>query len=105
MNRNGKNSYIDFLLSNGKTVKLTLTFGKLNVLKSVDNAKYQQFNKIMAGKSEEILDLVTVIYVAYWCANFGQDNLLKEKDFIELVPFDMLEIERTFNALTKPKKK
>lgn len=105
MNNNAKNTFIDFLLNDGKTVKLTLTFGKLNVLKSVDNAKYQQFNKIMSGKSDEILDLVTVIYVAYWCANFGKENMLNEKDFIELVPFDMLEIERTFNALTKPKKK
>lgn len=100
-----KNSFIEFELNNEEVVNLTLTFGKLNILKSVNNELYQKFNKIFYGKSEDMMDMVTMIYVAYWCANFGKEDMYKEQDFIDLVPFDFVEIERTFNALTRPKKK
>lgn len=100
-----KNTLLDFKLEDGNIVKLTLTFGKLNVLKSVNNALYQKFNKILSGKSEEFLDLVDVIYVAYWCANFGNEKLISQKDFIELVPFDIPTIKEAFDILTHVKKK
>lgn len=100
-----KNTFIEFTLNNEEVVNLTLTFGKLNILKSVNNELYQKFNKIFYGKSEDVMDMVTMIYVGYWCANFGKDDLHKEQDFIELVPFDLVEIERTFKGLTQPKKK
>ena len=96
----------EFVLNNGETVTLSLSFGRLNLLKKLDLELYDRFNKILYGKSEDILDLVTIIYVGYWCANFGKaDKLYKEDDFIELVEFNTLEIKRTFNALTQPKKK
>lgn len=101
------NTYKEFKLTNNEVVKLTLTFGKLNVLKGYDNNLYTRFNKILSGKSEDILDLTTIIYVAYWCYNFSiekKNEMYKEQDFLELVPFDMNEIKRTFNALTQPKK-
>lgn len=101
------NTFKEFVLTNGEKVKLTLTFGKLNVLKSYDNALYTKFNKILAGKSEDILDLTTIIYVAYWCYNFSvekKNDIYKEQDFLELVPFDINSIKQSFNALTQPKK-
>lgn len=100
-----KNTFIDFELLNDEVVTLTLTFGKLNLLKSVNNTLYSKYNNIVYGKSEDMLDMVTIVYVAYWCANFGKDKLYKEEEFIELVPFDMVEIKRIFNQLTQPKKK
>lgn len=100
-----KNTLVDFQLNDGRVVKLTLTFGKLNLLKSVNNELYTRYNEIIYGKREDLLDMVTIIYVAYWCANFGQEGLLKEDDFIELVPFDMPEIQRAYNSLMRPKKK
>lgn len=105
MEKDAKNTTLDYVLNNGNTVKLTLTFGKLNVLKSVNNQLYEKFNKIVNGKSDEILDLVTIIYVAYWCANFGKDGILTESEFIDLVPFDLLDIKKVFTTLTQPKKK
>ena len=98
----------DFTLENGENVKLGLNFAKLNLLKKMNIELYNRFNSILYGKSEDILDLVTIIYVAYWCYNFNGFNnneLYKEDDFIELVGFDTLEIQRTFKAITQPKKK
>lgn len=101
-----KNSYQEFELENGETVRMTLTFGKLNVLKSINNQLYERYNKILYGKSEDILDMVTLMYVAYWCANFNlSDSLYNENEFIDLVPFDFTEIKRVYTALTQPKKK
>lgn len=100
-----KNTVIDFTLNTEEVVKLTLTFGKLNLLKSVNNELYTRYNEISHGKREDILDMVTIIYVAYWCANFGNEEMHTEKEFIELVPFDIPEIQRKYKELLEPKKK
>ena len=100
-----KNTLIDFQLNNEEVVKLTLTFGKLNVLRSVNNELYTRYNEIIYGKREDIMDMVTIIYVAYWCANIGNDNKHNEDEFIDLVPFDLPEIQRKYSELMKPKKK
>lgn len=102
-----KNTYQKFTLTSGEEVDLTLTFGKLNVLRSRNNELYTRYCQLLFGKSEDILDMVTLIYVAYWCANLtlSKDKLYSEDEFIELVPFDLPEIKRVFTSLTQPKKK
>lgn len=101
-----RNTYLDFTLNNEQTVKLTLTFGKLNILKSVNNDLYNRFNRVLYGKSDDMLDLVAIVYAAYWCANYNMvDKLYSEQEFIELVPFDMDELKSVFTTLTQPKKK
>lgn len=103
---NPKNSYIPFELTDGTKVNLTLTFRKLNLMKSVNPSLYERFNRIVSGKTEEILDLVTAIYAAYWCANYGGDKkIMSEADFVDLTPFDILKISAVFKELTQPKKK
>lgn len=100
-----KNTLREFELTNGEVVNLTLTFGKLSALKSINPTLYAKYNRIMNGKSEDILDIATVVYVAYWCANYGKDEMYTESDFMDLVPFDLGEIKRTMAELTRPKKK
>ncbi len=101
-----KNTYQDYKLSNGETVKLTLTFGKLNLLKSVNKNLYTEFNGFLYGKSEDFLDIAKMIYVFYWCANYnGTDKIYTEQEFLDLIPFDINEIKRVFASLTEPKKK
>lgn len=102
-----KNTYLEFDLNNGEKVNLTLTFGKLNVLKSLNNELYTRFNSVLYGKSEDMMDLVAIVYVAYWCANYSMsgDKLYTEQEFIELVPFDMNKLKEVFTSLTQPKKK
>ena len=96
----------EYTLTNGEVVRLSLSFGKLNLLKKLENELYERFNKILYGKSEDILDLVTIVYVGYWCANFKvTEKLYTEEEFIELVEFDTIELQKTFKGLTQPKKK
>ena len=78
----------------------------MNLLKKVNSNLYERFNRLLFGKSEDILDLVTVVYVGYWCANYSiTDKLYTEDEFIELVPFDSNELTKVFAELTQPKKK
>lgn len=101
-----KHNYQEFTLTNGEVVNLSLSFGKLNILKKLNFGLYERFNRVLYGKSEDILDLVTMVYVAYWCANYnGTTELYKEEDFFDLVEFNALELKRVFTALTQPKKK
>lgn len=101
-----RNTYQILTLNNEQEVKLTLTFGKLNILKSVNNDLYNRFNKVLYGKSEDMLDLVAIVYAAYWCANYNMvERLYTEEEFIELVPFDMEKLKTIFVSLTQPKKK
>lgn len=99
-------SYQEFVLKNGEIVNISLSFKRLALLRKLNFELYERFNKINYGKSEDILDLVTMIYVAYWCENhkIGKE-IYSEDDFIELVPFDMTEIQRVYNSLMRPKKK
>ena len=100
-----KNTLIEFNLNDGTTINLTLTFAKLNLLRKVNNELYTRYNEIIYGKREDILDMITIVYVAYWCANFGKEELKSEDEFIDLVPFDMTEIQRAYNSLMRPRKK
>ena len=101
-----KQTYQEYVLKNDEKVNLSLSFGKLNILKKLNFDLYERFNRVLYGKSEDILDLVTRVYVAYWCANYnGTTELYKEEDFFDLVEFDALELKRVFTALTQPKKK
>lgn len=106
MENSQKNSFIDFELSNGEVVKLTLTFGKLRLMKSVNNRLYERYNDVVFGKSNDFLDIALIIYVAYWCANFGHGEKMYDEDsFIDLVPMDMVELQRVQKQLTNAKKK
>lgn len=96
----------EYVLKNGDAVKLSLSFGRLNLLRKLNANLYERFNRILYGKSDDILDLVTMVYVAYWCANYSiTDKLYTEDDFYDLVDFDAGELSRVFTALTQPKKK
>ena len=97
-------------LENGQEVNLLLNFQKLGLLKKINNSLYQKFNAFLSNTKKEldILEVPLALYVAYWCANYNVDNarnILSKEEFIDLTPFDMTELKRTFELLTRPKKK
>jgi len=100
------NTTYDFEFSDGTSAKMTLTFYALYQLKSRDKALYDRYNKVMnilaTGKSDE-LDTLAMLYVAYVCANYKDENIMNEEEFIIKCGFDRKAIGNAVKALTTAK--
>lgn len=100
------NTSYEFEFSDGTKTNLTLTFYALYQLKSRDKALYDRYNKVMntvaTGKSDE-LDMVTLLYVAYICANHKDENIMNEEEFIIKCGFDREALGNAARALTTAK--
>ena len=101
-----KNTYVDFELEDGTTVKLTLQFYRLYMLKNTNKkAVYDRYNKINAEGFKEELDMVDVLYTAYLCANVKEiDTCMTREEFLMNMPVDREYIGDTYNMLVNPKK-
>lgn len=101
------NTECDFELADGQVVKLTLTFYKLLQLKNKDKKLYDRYNKITTEmqKNFEEVNIVICLYVAYVCANMGEDDLLTEDEFIMLCGSDRVAASEAYAQLTNPKKR
>ena len=104
------NTTYDFELADGNKVELTLAFYKLYQLRSKRKALYERYNKIMSnnakGGGSDELDTITVLYVAYICANMHKelDDLLSEEDFMMLCGSDRIAVNTALEHLITPKK-
>ncbi len=101
------NTEIDFELINKQKVKLTLNFKLLLKLKANYPEEYNNFNKYIlndGGKNLDFFEILTVIYVAYLCANLESKNKYTKEEFIKLVPFNINLIKETQNTLLGLKK-
>jgi hypothetical protein len=100
------NTNYTFEFEDGTTAEMTLTFYALYQLKSRDKGLYERYNKAMntigTGKGDE-LDSLTLLYVAYVCANFKAENLMTEEEFIIKCGCDRAAIGKAAKALTSPK--
>lgn len=108
MATNKLNTTYDFELADGSKVELTLAFYKLYQLKSKNKSLYERYTKIMSknakGGDVEELDTISILYVAYVCANMGKDNLLDEEEFMMLCGSDRLAVNKAVEHLITPKK-
>lgn len=103
-----KNTFLDLELQTGEVIKLTLNFARLLQLKNKNQSIYEKYNKILCvGAKDAIEDTLTVIYVAYLCANIEKDNdeLMNFNKFAEVIPEDFEFINNICQKLVKPKKK
>lgn len=108
MDKPALNTTYDFALADGTTVKLTLAFYYLYQLRSNNRNLYERYNKIMqsTNKNEfDILDMVTICYVGYMCANMNAENVLSEDEFYMLCDSDIHEVSKAVNHLINPKKR
>lgn len=102
------NTEIDFKLNNDEVVKLTLNFTLLLKIKNNYPEEYELFNKyVLYGDKKELdfFEIITVIYVAYLCANLDNKNRYTKEEFIKLIPFNLDKITRTQEVLLGYKKK
>lgn len=102
------NTTYDFTLCDGTVVKLTLNFYFLYQLRSNHKELYERYNKIMqsTNKNEfDVLDMVTICYVGYVCANLKEENILSEEEFYLMCGSDMNEVGKAVQHLITPKKR
>ena len=103
-----KNTTYDFELDDGSAVKLTLNFYFLYQLRSTNKELYERYNAIMQRTNKDnfdILDMATICYVGYMCANLQEENLLSEEDFYMLCGNNMKAVAKAVNHLMNAKKR
>lgn len=102
------NTTYDFELADGTSAVLTLAFYKLYQLRSKHKGLYERYNKIMTsnakGNTPDELDTITVLYVAYVCANMDKDDLMDEETFMMQCGSDRKAVNDAVTHLINPKK-
>ena len=99
------NTTIDFEFYDGTTEKMTLTFYALYQLKAKNKSLYERYNKIMTKQTvSDELEMVTVAYTAYVCANMNEENLMTEEEFMIKCGCDRIALRDAIKQLTQPKK-
>lgn len=100
-----KNTKYEFTFEDGDKCEMTIAFYALYQLKAKNKSLYERYNKIMTKGAEEELDMITVLYAAYLCANIGDvPNCMSEEEFMIKCGSDRLAIKSAMEALVKPKK-
>lgn len=100
-----KNTCIDFTFEDGDTVQLTLAFYALYQLKAKKKGVYDNYNRIMTKGATEELDMITVLYAAYLCANINDiTSCMSEDEFMIKCGADRYAIKDAMEQLIKPKK-
>lgn len=100
-----------FEFEDGTTCEMTLAFYALLMLKGKNKSLYDRYNKAMNGMSDkkkeyEELETLTILYVAYRCANINEpeENLMSEMDFIIKCGSDRTGTATALKRLINPKK-
>ena len=99
----------ELLLEDGSTIGLTLNFGLLYRLKSVNKAAYGGFFRAFGGakgrEADPLFDSIDVLYAAY-CCHCLRENVepMGYEDFLSLLPQDMGQVMTLASTLISPKK-
>lgn len=102
-----KNTFFDFELETGETVKLTLSYWFLLQLKNKHKDIYERYNKIMVNNPQDEFDNITILYTGYLCGLLSEDKIdeaMSEEEFICAMTPDRQYIGEALTALIAPKK-
>lgn len=94
-----------FEFYDGTTCEMTLAFIKLKMLSSKNKRVYTACQTVMTNGAKDELDMLSVLYAGYLCANMDAENILTEDEFIEKCGCDRFALADAFNAMTNPKKR
>lgn len=102
-----ENTSIKIVLTDGKEVELTMTFGLLYKLRSKDKDSYDRYNDIIMEGVKDMMDYPTGLYTGYLCKCIedGKDPEMKELEFAEKLPYSLKEIFEAYKELTNAGKK
>lgn len=101
-----KNTFVDYTLINGETIKLTMAFALLKELENRNPELVNKYYKLSAKRENEFrdLDMVTILYTAYMCANLDNPEVYDEEIFTILLGSDRLSMRYLSNQLMGAKK-
>ena len=102
-----KNTFIDYEMLDGRTVKLTLAFYLLKQLEGKNAILAERYYKTTQKKQNEMrdTDMVTILYTAYCCANMDDPEMIDEETFTILMGADRMSLNGLMNRLIGAKKK
>lgn len=100
-----KNTCIEFKFEDGDSVQMTLAFYALYQLKAKNKQIYDKYNQIMTKGANEELDMITILYAAYLCANINDtESCMTFEQFMQKCGSDRYAIKEASEKLIKPKK-
>lgn len=105
MDKNALCNGYEFEFQDGEKCQMSLSFIRLKRLASKRKDLSDRYNNIMLKGTKSELDVLTVLYTAYLCANMEHDDLMTEDEFIEKCGDDHVIIYEALDALTNPKKR
>lgn len=98
------NTNYTFTFEDGSTVEMTLSFYILYQLKGKKRTLYDAYSKIMTKGASDELEMISVLYTAYVCANLADlENIMSEEEFMMKCGSDRDAVGRAIKALIKPK--
>ena len=102
-------TFKELQLQNGEVIQLTLNFRRLLQLKNKRKKLYERYNLIYNKTAKDnTFDTITILYVAYLCANIDEidsDKVMSEDEFMEEIPQSFVLINNIVTELTQPKSK
>lgn len=109
-NRAGNNTYVDFELNDGSTIKMTLAFVYLNALSAKNKEAYTAYNESWRKKEHrrDEFDNVRFLYTGYLCAQIAADEYdeaMTWEKFLEKMPVDREAIAVALMGLIAPNRK
>lgn len=100
-----KNTFYEFKFEDGTSENLTLAFYALYQLKTKNKGVYEEYNRIMTKGATDELDMITVLYASYLCANVSDiSGCMSFEDFMIKCGSDRFAIKEAMEHLVKPKK-
>lgn len=87
-----KNTFLQIVLCNGISVKMTINFKRLYLLKEKNEDLYRLFFVSLNNAYIDVLELLNIAYVAYLIANIDDfEKCYSHKDFLKLFPVENLK--------------
>ena len=105
-----KFTFKEYKFPNGETIKCTVAFRFLVMLRDENKKIYERLNNgMMNGVANDIAEAAYVLYGAYLCACFagengGADNIMKESDFFDAIDDDIMDVLNICAELINKKK-
>jgi len=101
------NTKYTFEFYDGTSTELSLRFIDLYKLKAKNRGMYDKYHKCMSNQANnkvDELEMVTILYVAYFCAHMDDPEIMTEEEFIMKCGCDRVAVANAIKILTQPKK-